>query len=100
MARDPFGEGLAIVSPPNVASTLSVDRVNPRYAIDHQQRADIVACGMPALDNSPLVAAPSLLSIPGHQFFLGPASFLTPLLTTGSVTTARGLAAGIRSMCK
>lgn len=98
--RDHFGKSLAIPSPANVPSTLPVWRVDPRYAIDNQQRTNIVAGGVTALDNAPLVAQPSLLSVPRHQFFFGRAPLLTPLLTAGIVTIARGFAAVIRSMCR
>jgi len=98
--RDLYGESLAIASPANVPSTLAVCGIDPRYAIDNQQRTDIVAHCVPAFDNSPLVAPPSLLPVPRHQFFFDRPPVLTPLLTAGIVTIAGGFAAVIRSMCK
>ena len=100
MLRDLYGQRLAIASSAYVPSTLAVCRVNPRYAIDNQQRTDIVAHGVPALDNSPLVAQSPLLSVPRHQFFFDRASLLTLLLAAAMVTNAAGFDGVIRSMCK
>jgi hypothetical protein len=100
VTRDLYGQSFAIASPTYVPSTLAVCRVNPRYAIDDQQRPDIIAHGVPALDDSPLVAHPSLLSVPRHQFFFDRAPLLTPLLTAAIVTIAAGFDGVIRSMCK
>jgi hypothetical protein len=53
-------ERFAIVSAANVPSAISVFRVNPRYAIDNQQRLNVIARRAAALDDSPLVPMPSL----------------------------------------
>ena len=53
-------EHFAIVSAANVLSAIPVFRVNPRYAIDDQQRLNVIARRAAALDDSPFVPAPSL----------------------------------------
>jgi len=53
-------ERFAIVSAANVLSAIPVFRVNPRYAIDDQQRLNVIARRATALNDSPLVPAPSL----------------------------------------
>lgn len=100
VARDLYGESLAIAPSANVHSTLAVFRVDPRYAIDHHQPADIVAHSVSALDKSPFVARSSFLSVPRHLFFFDRAPFRTPLLTDDIVVIPREFTAVIRSMCK
>jgi hypothetical protein len=58
--RNPDREHFAIVCAANVLSAIPVFRVNPRYAIDDQQRLNVIARRAAPLDYSPLVPAPSL----------------------------------------
>jgi hypothetical protein len=53
-------ERFAIVSAANVLSAIPVFRINPRYAIDNQQRLDVIAHRVAAFNYSPLVRVPSL----------------------------------------
>jgi hypothetical protein len=53
-------ECFAIVPAADAPSAIPVFRVNPRYAVDDQQRLNVIPGRAAALDDSPLVPAPSL----------------------------------------